>query len=270
MKNFELIQAAIEYYNQEFKAQPSVGDVASAIGLSEAHFKRLFKSWAGVSPKKFLSVITAEFAKTKLEQSQTVLDTAFASGLSGQGRLYDHMINLYAMTPGEVKKGAPALEVHFGSSQSPFGEIIIFFSSRGISQLEFVESNELDHIARFQKRWPNTILKKNQKEAQSIVKDIFDSSSPTELKLHTLGTNFELNVWKALINIPSGNMASYGQIAHYIGRPTAHRAVANAIGRNPISILIPCHRVIRESGVIGGYRWGISRKLAIQAKEFLP
>ncbi len=269
MNNFELVRAAIKFYSIEMKNQPAVEEVASAIGLNQAQFKKVFKQWAGVSPKKFLSTITAEFAKSKLLESQTTLEAAFSSGLSGQGRLYDHMVKLYAMTPGEVKNKGKGLLIHYGIVQSPLGKLIVFFSERGISQLEFLEYPANEHIALFQKKWSNSILREDSKLAAELIGDIFDPKSKSEIKLHTLGSNFELNVWKALINLPSSTLASYGQVARFIGKPTAHRAVANAIGRNPVAFIIPCHRVIRESGLIGGYKWGISRKLAIQGRELL-
>lgn len=269
MKNFDRIQKAIEFYIREFKNQPSISEVASHVGVSDPHFKKLFKEWAGVSPKKFLGVITAEYAKNKLLESRTVLDTTFESGLSSQGRLYDHMITFYGMTPGEIKNGGQGLTVVYGSSESPFGKVIIFFSEKGISQMDFLISDQGEYVSTFQKKWPNSNLIEDQKLASEKIKDIFNPSSKSKLKIHVAGTNFELNVWKALVNLPYGALTSYGQIAKHINKPTAHRAVANAIGRNPVAFIIPCHRVIRESGFIGGYKWGSTRKQAIQAKEVL-
>ena len=269
MSNYSRIEKAIDFYTREFKNQPSVKDAALHIGVSLPHFKRLFKQWAGVSPKKFLSVITTEYAKEQLEKSKSVLSTTHASGLSSQGRLYDHTVSLYGVTPGEVKKLGKGLRFSYGSAISPFGKVIIFFSDKGIAQMDFIINEEKEYTTLFKKRWPNSLLFKDQKLAKKIIDDIYNFKTPSIFNVHTIGTNFQLNVWKALIKLPPGAIVSYGQIAKYLKKPKAHRAVANAIGKNPIAFLIPCHRVIRESGLIGGYRWETPRKYAIQAIEAL-
>lgn len=269
MKSYERIEKAIKFYLAHFKDQPSVGDVALEVGLSESHFKRTFKEWAGVPPKKFLSVITTEFAKSNLEASHSILDLAFSSGLSGQGRLYDHTVSLFAMTPGEMKSGGLNLIVNYGYSESPFGAVLIFFSDRGISQMDFMTGAESEYVDVFKSRWPKATLVRSQKLAAEKIEDIYNPKSKSELKVQLNGTNFQLNVWKALIQLPPGSLISYGHLARFLKKPKAHRAVATAVGKNPVAHLIPCHRVIRESGLVGGYRWGVPRKCALMGLEAL-
>jgi AraC family transcriptional regulator of adaptative response/methylated-DNA-[protein]-cysteine methyltransferase len=241
--------------------------------LSPAHFQRLFHRFAGVSPKRFLQYLTSEQARRLLKQSVSILDTSFAVGLSGSGHPHDLLINVTAVTPGEYKSGGISLQIKYAVHQTPFGRCFIAITERGVCQLEFIDSDNGTEISfeRLDETWPNANITEDLVETEKTIQRIFsprEKSLNKPLLLLLQGTNFQLQVWQALLKIPVGCVASYSYLAKAIGKPTASRAIGTAIGNNPISYLIPCHRVLRSDGEIGGYRWGIERKLAILGKEF--
>lgn len=272
MSDYQRIAAAIEFLQTFATEQPSLDDVAQHIGLSPFHFQRLFKRFAGVSPKRFLQHLTSEYAKELLRSSESVLETSFAVGLSSPGRLHDLMINVEAMTPGEYKSGGENLLINFGFHSTPFGNCLIAVTNRGICRLEFQDSaTEEDCVQNLMEAWPNAIINRDPATTEGYIEHIFTRQQIKQTKpLHLLlkGTNFQLKVWQALLNVPSGCITSYGYLANQIDQPRASRAVGTALGNNPIGYLIPCHRVLRGDGAIGGYRWGTERKLAILGYEF--
>lgn len=267
MSDYQRIAKAIEYIVANVEAQPKLETVAEHVCMSAYHFQRLFSRWAGVSPKRFLQVLTLERAKILLSQSQSVLGTSHSVGLSSASRLYDHFVQIEAMTPGEYKNGGQQLVLDYGQHQTPFGVAFIAISKRGICQFGFVdEQNCLDEVHR---QWPNAKIVANEKTTKVAMQDLFSQTREKlgPLSLHVRGTNFQVKVWQALLRIPPGRIVSYGQVAEHLQLPRAARAVGTAIGRNPIAFLIPCHRVIRQTGHLGGYHWGETRMHAIHAWE---
>jgi AraC family transcriptional regulator of adaptative response/methylated-DNA-[protein]-cysteine methyltransferase len=269
--DYRRIEQAIAYLVEHALEQPSLDEVAKHIGLSSYHFQRLFKSWAGVSPKRFLQYLTIENAKKLLRDSASVLDAALDAGLSGPGRLHDLFVSVEAMTPGEFKAQGKDLLISYGFHATPFGECLLAVTPRGICSLAFVEpetrSVALDEL---RATWQESLLVEDQSAGTEIVKQIFAQThckAQIPLKVLLKGTNFQIKVWKALLSIPEGAAVSYGSLAKAIGHPNAHRALGTAAGHNPIGYLIPCHRVLRANGEIGGYHWGTSRKRAILARE---
>ncbi|HUP89286.1 MAG TPA: methylated-DNA--[protein]-cysteine S-methyltransferase [Longimicrobiales bacterium] len=271
--DYQIIEAAISYLETNYAAQPELADVANHVHLSESHFQRVFKRWAGISPKRFLQYLTAEHARELLAGSSTVLDASYAVGLSGGGRLHDLMINVHGATPGEVKNGGAGIVIDYGVHESPFGAALIATTSRGICGLAFMTPDQADlPLDELRKRWPNALLQENIKTTQRVARAVFGDSGGQSmpagsLSLFLKGTNFQIRVWEALLRIPAGRAVTYADIARDIGQPTASRAVGAAVGQNPIAYLIPCHRVLRKSGVFGDYHWGASRKKAILAWE---
>ena len=270
--DYQRIMKAIQFLKSSTLEQPSLNETARHVGLSPAHFQRLFHRFAGVSPKRFLQHLTGDQAKKLLKQSVPILDTSFAVGLSGPGRLHDLLINVTAVTPGEYKSGGINLQIKYATHQTPFGRCFIAITERGICQLEFIDTDNgaETSISRLQKAWPNAMIVKDQTVTGTTIQQIFSPlEKPVDKPLLLLlqGTNFQLQVWQALLRIPEGCVTSYGYLAKKVGKPTASRAIGTAIGNNPISYLIPCHRVLRSDGGIGGYRWGADRKLMILGKE---
>lgn len=269
--DYRRIEQAISYLEEHALEQPSLDEVAEHIGLSPYHFQRLFKSWAGVSPKRFLQYLTVENAKKLLRDSVSVLDTALDVGLSGPGRLHDLFVSIEAMTPGEFKAQGKELSIKYGFHGTPFGECLLAVTQRGICHLAFVDPNtRLSALEELQATWQESTLVEDQKAGQEIIKQIFGKTRGQEqlpLKILLKGTNFQLKVWQALLKIPEGTAVSYSSLAKAVGSPKAHRAVGTAAGHNPVGYLIPCHRVLRANGEIGGYHWGTSRKRAILARE---
>jgi len=261
--DYARIAEAIEYIRENFKNQPKLDDVARKACLSPAHFQRLFTAWAGVSPKKFLQYISIEYAKKVLKES-TLFDAAHETGLSGTSRLYDLFINIEGMTPGEYKYGGENLSINYSFAESPFGNIIVAATSKGICHMAFTDS-PTDAFGILQQKFPNARYQQMLDSIQQSAIFIFtqDWNKLDEIKLHLKGSDFQLKVWKTLLNIPLGQLATYGDIASKLNNPNASRAVGTAIGDNPVAFLIPCHRVIRSSGELGGYHWGLTRKAAI-------
>lgn len=263
--NYTRIAEAIAYIKDNFKEQPSLNEIAAAVSLSPFHFQRLFSDWAGVSPKKFMQYISIEHAKGLLkDQHLSLLDTAYETGLSGTSRLHDLFINIEGMTPGEFKKGGEALHVSYNFAQTPFGQVIVASTGKGVCHMAFEEDAE-QALTALKQRFPYALYHQDTDKFQQDALLIFqkDWQQLDKVKLHLHGTAFQLKVWDSLLKIPKGRLASYGEIATVIGNPKASRAVGTAIGSNPVAFLIPCHRVIQASGNIGGYMWGTTRKSAI-------
>ena len=263
--NFERIVAAIDYIRQNFKSQPGLDEIAEKVNLSPFHFQRLFTEWAGTSPKKFLQYISLGYAKKMLEEKRaTLFDTAFETGLSGTSRLHDLFINIEGMTPGEFKNGGENLKINYSFAESPFGNILVASTTKGICHLAFAD-DEANSLNALKHKFPNAKYKQITDLFQQNALFIFSQNweNPNEIKLHLKGTDFQLKVWEALLKIPTGQLTTYGKIAKNIENPSASRAVGTAVGANPVAFLIPCHRVIQSSGIIGDYHWGSIRKTAI-------
>lgn len=263
--NYNRIAEAIAYLHQNFKEQPDLDEVADKIHLSPFHFQRLFTEWAGVSPKKFLQYISVEHAKNILKDKQsTLFDAAFETGLSGTGRLHDLFINIEGMTPGEFKNGGEALSINYSYAESPFGNVLVASTSKGICHMAFADSED-EALITLRRKFPNAHYKQMVDLLQQNALYIFtqDWKQINKIKLHLKGTAFQLKVWETLLKIPMGQLSTYGNIATHLQSPKASRAVGSAIGDNPVAFLIPCHRVIQSSGAFGQYHWGGNRKTAM-------
>ena len=268
-QHYQLIEQAIQYIETNVHRQPELDEIASAIGLSEYHFQRLFTRWAGISPKRFMQFLTKEHAKDLLARSENLLETTHQVGLSSLGRLHDLFVNAEAVTPGEYKSHGAGLTIHYGLHLTPFGKCLIATTERGVCHLSFVETSEGNAIDTLVADWNQAEMIEDYRTTAPLIDRIFSTPTPdTPLKLHLRGTNFQIKVWEALLHIPTGSLTTYEQIAAQIGNPNALRAVGTAVGHNPIAVLIPCHRVIRKSGEFGNYRYGPARKKALLAKEF--
>lgn len=270
MTDYERVAEAIRYIEEQVTAQPSLAEIADHVHLSSYHFQRLFSRWAGISPKRFLQALTVAHAKQLLDASPSLLEVSGQLGLSSASRLHDHFIQLEAVTPGEYRRRGAGMTIRYGVSETPFGLAFIAASDRGICQLGFLENRDCAHeLERLEKSWPEAKLIENHKDMRRLAKSIFSHEGGPDRPLSLLvsGTNFQINVWRALLNIPEGKLVSYAQVADAIRRPDAVRAVANAVGANPVAFLIPCHRVIHSSGKLEGYRWGGIRKRALIAWE---
>ena len=272
--DYDVVATAIAYLETHYAEQPELAAVARQVHMSESHFQRVFRRWAGISPKRFVQFLTAEHARRLLSGSASVLDASYQVGLSGGSRLHDLMINVHAATPGEVKNGGAGVEIRYAVHESPFGDAFIATTSRGICALAFVSPDDPDRSLReLAKRWPNAVLREDAAATEAAARSAFGNTG--EVSLHLKGTNFQIRVWEALLRIPAGRAVTYEDIARDIGRPTAMRAVGAAVGQNPVAFLIPCHRVLRKSGVFGDYHWGPTRKKLIlgwessRAAEFL-
>jgi len=265
MQDYQRIEQAIHYIRENFRQQPDLDDIASQIHLSPFHFQRLFKDWAGVSPKKFLQFTSIEYAKKLLTEKETLATVSFETGLSGTSRLHDLFIQIEGMTPGEFKEGGKALHIYYSCAETLFGNILIASTSKGICHLSFVKDQTVSPGLEIGQKFPAATLEQKtdliQQQALKMFRD--DWSDLGRIKLHLKGTPFQIKVWNALLQIPPGSLKSYLNIANEIGDPKASRAVGTAIGSNPIAYLIPCHRVITSSGELGGYHWGIDRKSAM-------
>ncbi|MEJ7694776.1 methylated-DNA--[protein]-cysteine S-methyltransferase [Daejeonella sp.] len=263
--NYSRIAEAIDYIRANFRAQPGLEEIAEKVNLSPFHFQRLFTDWAGVSPKKFLQYISVEYAKGILKDKQaTLFDAAYQAGLSGTGRLHDLFIQIEGMTPGEYKNGGAELNINYSYAASPFGNILVASTPKGICHMAFAEQ-EHTALTDLTNRFQNAAFKQLLDPLQQNALYLFthDWSKLSQIKLHLKGTDFQLKVWETLLKIPMGELTSYGTIADQITRPNASRAVGTAIGSNPVAFLIPCHRVIQSGGAPGGYMWGLTRKSAI-------
>ncbi len=263
--DFQRIAKAIGYLKSNFKSQPNLEEVAEKVHVSPYHFQRMFTEWAGVSPKKFLQYISIEHAKRLLKDEQATLsETSYETGLSGIGRLHDLFVNIEGMTPAEYKNGGKNLSINYSFADSPFGTILVASTAKGICHLAFADDEQKAYQELVQ-MFPNASYKQKTDPIQQNALFVFahDWSKLPEIKLHLKGTAFQIKVWEALINIPVGQLSTYGKIAKSIDNEKASRAVGTAIGSNPVAFLIPCHRVIRSTGEFGGYHWGSDRKVAM-------
>ncbi len=269
-RDYARIEHAIQFLAQHAHQQPRLERIAASVGLSEFHFQRLFQRWAGISPKRFLQYLTAEHARGLLQDSRNVLETALATGLSGPGRLHDLMVAIHAATPGDVKARGAGLTINYGVHASPFGQCFIATTARGVCSVEFLAPlGEARALARLKTAWSAADIRAQPRVTRAVAQRLFERARKTgaPLPLVVRGTNFQVKVWEALLRIPPGQVASYQDVAHALGLPKATRAVATAVAQNPIAYLIPCHRVIRQTGAFGEYRWGAPRKQALLAWE---
>jgi AraC family transcriptional regulator, regulatory protein of adaptative response / methylated-DNA-[protein]-cysteine methyltransferase len=268
-QDYTLVERAIGYIEVNASRQPELDEIAAAIGLSAYHFQRLFTRWVGISPKRFLQYISKENAKQMLKTSGDILGAAYATGLSGPGRLHDLLVHTEAATPGDLKRRGEGLNIRYGFHSSPFGECLLALTERGICYLGFVQSDKPAALAILQSDWPNAVLAESPEETAAYIPPLFQLTDAPEkpLALHLAGTNFQIKVWEALLNIAPGQVSTYQRIAAGIGYPQSARAVGNAIAHNKIAWLIPCHRVIRKEGAFGNYRYGLARKKAMLGWE---
>jgi AraC family transcriptional regulator of adaptative response/methylated-DNA-[protein]-cysteine methyltransferase len=263
--DYPAVKRAIEYISTHWRDQPSIEAVAEHVGLSASHFQHLFKRWAGLTPKAFLQAITIDRARELLRDSSSVLDTAYDVGLSGPSRLHDLFVSHDAMTPGDYRRAG--LRLSYGFHPSPFGEAIVVAAPRGLAGLGFVdEEDRAAALADMQRRWPLAVLAPDQAATAPLAARAFDPAQwrpETPLRIVMIGSDFEVRVWETLLSVPMGCATSYSDIARHLGKPKAARAVGAAVGRNPISFVVPCHRVLGRSGALTGYHWGLARKQAI-------
>ncbi len=271
-EDYQRIEKAIQFLEANYQRQPELSEIAASVHLSEYHFQRLFSQWVGISPKRFLQFLTKENAKRLLEHSASVLEAAYASGLSGPGRLHDLFVSCEAVTPGEYKQRGAGLTIRYGMHPTPFGECLLAVTSRGICGLGFTAEHSgygcpLDELRHF---WQQAELVYDASATEALIERIFPlpgAAPSAPLQIYLRGTNFQIKVWEALLRIPIGQVTTYQEIAAAIGQPQAARAVGNAVGSNPIPVLVPCHRVIRKEGVFGNYRYGSARKKALLGWE---
>jgi AraC family transcriptional regulator of adaptative response/methylated-DNA-[protein]-cysteine methyltransferase len=265
-EDYRRVEQAIHYIEENADRQPDLVEVASHIGLSEYHFQRLFTRWAGISPKRFLQFLTKENAKALLART-SVLTAAYEAGLSSPGRLHDLLIQTEAVTPGEYKSRGAGVDIVYGFHPTPFGECLLAVTGRGICFLGFVDGDRQSALEELRRNWANADLTESPRQTAPLVERIFSPHPDTPLTLHLRGTNFQLKVWEALLRLPPGGATTYQGLAGQIGETYAARAVGNAVAHNPVAYLIPCHRVLRQVGDFGQYRYGSARKKAILLYE---
>ncbi len=265
-RDYQRIESAIQWIRAHAGEQPSVSEMASAVALSPFHFSRLFRRWAGISPHQYLRTLRLDEAKRALRETPDLLSASMDAGLSGSGRLHDLFVQLEAMTPAEYRESGRGVTIRYGETDSPFGRVGIATTTRGVCAVEFRddEAGELrDSLA---SQWPSARLERDDAGARGWSRRIFDRSDHS-VPIHVRGTNFQIQVWRALLGVPAGRTISYGTLARDAGHPGSARAVGGAVGANPVAFLIPCHRVLRGDGGVGGYRWRPERKAAILAWE---
>lgn len=266
--DYDRVRVGIEFLTTHWRDQPDLGVLAGEMGLSPGHCQKLFKRWCGLTPKEFVQVITIDHAREMLLGSASLLDTAYDVGLSGAGRLHDLFVTHEAMTPGDYKRRGDGLTIRYGFHPSPFGLVLVMCTERGMCGLAFcdVETERHAALADMTRRWPAATYVEDKAATAALSARVFQPETWHEnkpIKLVLIGSDFELDVWRALLKIPAGKSVTYSDIADYIGRTGASRAVGSAVGRNPISFVVPCHRAMRKDGSLGGYHWGITRKQAI-------
>jgi AraC family transcriptional regulator, regulatory protein of adaptative response / methylated-DNA-[protein]-cysteine methyltransferase len=260
---YRRLEAALRFIADNQARQPSLEEIAEAAHLSPHHFQRLFTRWVGVSPKRFLQYLTLDYAKARLGEAASVLDTAYDVGLSGPGRLHDLFVTHEAMTPGEFKQQGEGLVIRYGFHGTPFGDALLMLTDRGICGLAFAgENNRAAVLAEMAARWPRARLVEKPADTAPLAARIF-AGAPGPIHLHLHGTNFQMRVWEALLRVPPGGLVSYGDLARHIGVPKGFRAVGAACGANPVSFLIPCHRAVLATGGLRHYAWGTGRKAAL-------
>ncbi|MBV9221791.1 MAG: bifunctional helix-turn-helix domain-containing protein/methylated-DNA--[protein]-cysteine S-methyltransferase [Methylobacteriaceae bacterium] len=264
--DYARVKCAIEFISDRWRMQPSLQDIAAHVGLSSSHLHQLFKRWAGLTPKAFLQALTLDHARRLLRDRASILDAAYEVGLSGPGRLHDLFVTHEAMTPGEYKARGAGLRLTFGFHPSRFGEALLVAAPRGLAGLGFVDGDRTAALADMRRRWPQASFVEDEAGTAGLAFRVFDPVTwrPNQpMRIVLIGTDFEVRVWEALLGIPMGRAATYSDIARRIGRPKAARAVGAAVGKNPVSFVVPCHRVLGASGALTGYHWGLTRKQAI-------
>jgi AraC family transcriptional regulator of adaptative response/methylated-DNA-[protein]-cysteine methyltransferase len=264
--SYRRIERVITHIDRQHDRQPDLGELARVAGLSVFHFSREVRRWAGLSPTRYLRTLSLSLAKRELDGRGSVLAAAWAAGLSGGGRLHDLFVQFEAVTPGEYKAGGAGLELVFGFADSPFGRIVAATSGRGLAWLAFVDGSDESAAAELRRRWPKASLTRDDAAVGRIARQVFVERLG-RITLAPMGTNFQVKVWQALLDLGARGPTSYGELAEAIGSPGASRAVGQAVGANPVAFLIPCHRVLRRDGELGGYHWGVERKRAILAWE---
>jgi AraC family transcriptional regulator of adaptative response/methylated-DNA-[protein]-cysteine methyltransferase len=271
LRDYETVHRAIAFISEHWCNQPTIEEMAEAVSVTPDELHHLFRRWAGLTPKGFMQAVTLDNAKRLLRQSGNILDVAYDSGLSGPGRLHDLFVTHEAMSPGEWKKGAAGLTLRYGFHPSPFGTAVIIATDRGLAGLAFADSGEeIDALRDMQERWKLATYIEDQAGTAALAKRIFESSqwqADRPLRVVLIGTDFEIRVWETLLRIPMGKATTYSDVARTIHAPKASRAVGAAVGRNPISFVVPCHRVLGKSGAITGYHWGLTRKRAMLGWE---
>ncbi len=271
-RDFARIAKAIRFIDTHFRAQPRLTTIAAHAGLSEFHFNRLFRRWAGVTPKQYLAFVTGQEARGALKTQPSVLDAAYAVGLSGPGRLHDLIVTLDAVTPGELKALGHGIAIHYGFTQTPFGDALLAATPRGLCHLAFVEPREREKaVDELRQRWRKAELVRDDARAREFASRIWNpaAGSAAPVTLNVAGTNFQLKVWQALLDLGAHSRTTYSAVAATIGAEGSARAVSNAVGANQVAWLIPCHAVLRRDGSLGGYHWGEDRKRAILAWDAL-
>lgn len=264
--SYRRIEKVISHIDRHHERQPDLGELAKVAGLSVFHFSREFRRWAGLSPTRYLRTLSLSAAKRELNERGSVLTAAWAAGLSGGGRLHDLFVQFDAVTPGEYKAGGAGMELRYGFASSPFGRVLAANSARGLAYLAFVDGSDERALAELSRRWPRASLERDDAAAAQVARQAF-SGQGGRIRLAPVGTNFQVKVWQALLELGSRGPTSYGELAAAIGSPGACRAVGQAVGANPVAWLIPCHRVLRRDGELGGYHWGVERKRAMLAWE---
>ena len=270
MSDYARIADAIRFIASQVARQPTLDEIAAHVHLSPFHFQRLFSRWAGVTPKRYLQVLTLERAKALLQESRPLLEVADTLGLSSGSRLYDHFVQLEAVTPGEYKQRGAGLVIDHGVHDTPFGQAFVALTPRGVCNFSFLDDQAPQApLTALAQRWPAAELREAPSRTQGVIHTMFDGSKTPDrpISLHVSGTNFQISVWRALLQIPPAKVVSYAQVASAVGNPKAARAVGLAVGANPVALMIPCHRVIQQNGKLGGYHWGETRKQAIHAWE---
>jgi AraC family transcriptional regulator of adaptative response/methylated-DNA-[protein]-cysteine methyltransferase len=269
--DYERVRRIIAFISERWRDQPSLETIAEHVSLSTTHVHHLFRRWCGLTPKAFLQAITLDNAKALLADSASVLDATYEVGLSGPGRLHDLFVTHEAMTPGDYKSGGAGLTMRFGFHPSPFGEAILVATKRGLAGLGFVDDGDREAaLADMRARWPKADYVEDQAATAPLAGRIFDPlrwAAEQPLRVVLIGTDFEVRVWQTLLRIPLGRATTYSDIASRIGKPSAARAVGAAVGKNPLSFVVPCHRVLGRSGALTGYHWGLTRKQAILGWE---
>jgi AraC family transcriptional regulator, regulatory protein of adaptative response / methylated-DNA-[protein]-cysteine methyltransferase len=265
-REFARMTRAIEYIEREFEHQPKLAQIAKVVGLSEFHFNRLFRRWTGLTPKQYLAEVTSRAAGDALGSEVSVLEAAHSVGLSGGGRLHDLTVTLEAMTPGEIRTGGAGVNIRHGVADTPFGSAFFAETPRGLCRLAFIEDASEVELQALQKSWPKAKFVRDDAHAKTLVETIWNRRD-AKLPLAVCGTNFQVQVWRALLELDAGETVTYSALARRLGQPKGARAVGNAVGANPVAWVIPCHRVLRAGGKLGGYRWGTARKQMIRRWE---
>ena len=271
LPDYEIVRRAIEFISREWREQPSLDEIAEHVGLKPLALQRLFTRWAGLSPKGFLQALTLDHARALLTDRASVLDATYEVGLSGPARLHDLFVTHEAMTPGDYKAAGAGLVMRYGFHPSPFGEAVLIATDRGLAGLGFVDDGDRQAaLADLTRRWPKATYLEDEAATAPLAKRVFNPSqwqAEQPLRVVLIGTDFEVRVWQTLLRIPRDRATTYSDIARHIGKPAACRAVGAAVGKNPVSFVVPCHRVLGRSGALTGYHWGLTRKQAILGWE---